>query len=452
VFGIRENFVLKTTSIGTDVVLSVEGLSKRFCRALKRSMYYGLLDIVTELSGRNRQTETLRHEEFWALKDVSFQVRRGEAIGLVGPNGAGKTTLLRLISGLIRPDAGAIRVNGTLAPLLALGAGFNPALSGRENIYLNMSVLGLTRKEIDERYESVIAFADIGDAIKAPVQTYSSGMGARLGFACAIHTEPDILLIDEVLAVGDMTFRAKCYRKLAELREKGTSLVLVSHSPAAVLSICDTAVYLSKGQLILKDATERVMSRYEQDMAVGHKSSVQSAGQMLLPEREGITALQIMRLGFVDEEGESVEAIQSAKPAKLSVTCRVLESLKGVSLCVLIDELSAHRTRVLVLESARDGKSFSLSPGETVLSLKLSPCGLKPGSYTAKVYLKQGKMHIFDLVESFVFKVEPDPKMVQCGFYQPRGWEVEATPVISSVPADESAVSQPAARLEPFIK
>lgn len=449
----RENFVLRTRPVGTDAVLSVEGLSKRFCRALKRSMYYGLLDIGTELAGRHRQTQTLRHGEFWALKDVSFELRRGEAIGLVGPNGAGKTTLLRLISGLIRPDEGTIRVKGTLAPLLALGAGFNPALSGRENIYLNMSILGLTRKEIDERYESVLAFADIGDAIKAPVQTYSSGMGARLGFACAIHTEPDILLIDEVLAVGDMTFRAKCYRRLSELREKGTSLVLVSHSPAAVLSICDTAAYLSKGRLILKDATERVMSRYEQDMAVGHKSSVQSAGQMLLPEREGITSLQITRLSFMDDNGQPLDAIQSGKPATLSVTCRVLESLKGVSLCVLIDELSAHRTRVLVMESARDGKSFSLSPGQTVLRLRLSPCGLKPGSYTAKVYLKQGKMHIFDLVESFVFKVEPDAKMVQCGFYQPRAWEIEVSPSVQSVQADASAVPDPGGtRLEPFVK
>jgi lipopolysaccharide transport system ATP-binding protein len=414
-------------------------------------MYYGLLDIGAELAGRDRGTETLRHGEFWALKDVSFELRRGEAIGLVGPNGAGKTTLLRLVSGLIRPDNGTIRVRGTLAPLLALGAGFNPALSGRENIYLNMSVLGLSRREIDERYESVLAFADIGDAIRAPVQTYSSGMGARLGFACAIHTEPDILLIDEVLAVGDMTFRAKCYRRLAELREKGTSLVLVSHSPAAVLSICDTAVYLAKGRLIMKDATERVMSRYEQDMAVGHKSSVQASGQMLLPEREGITSLQITRLGFIDDHGQPLEAIHSGKPATLSVTCRVLESLKGVSLCVLIDELSAHRARVLVMESARDGKSFSLSPGEQVLRLQLSPCGLKPGSYTAKVYLKQGKMHIFDLVESFVFKVQPDSKMVQCGFYQPRTWEIEASTAVGGVLADESALSS-ATGLEPFVK
>ena len=445
-FGIRENFVLKSKPLSSEVVLSVEELSKRFCRALKRSMFYGLRDIAAELAGRDRTTQTLRHGEFWALKDVSFELRRGEAIGLVGPNGAGKTTLLRLISGLIRPDNGVIRVRGSLAPLLALGAGFNPTLSGRENIYLNMSVLGLTRKQINERYESVLEFADIGDAIKAPVQTYSSGMGARLGFACAIHTEPDILLIDEVLAVGDMTFRAKCYQRLAQLREKGTSFVLVSHSPAAVLSICDTAMYLAKGHLILKDATERVMSRYEQDMAAGHRSAVQSSGQMLLPEREETSSLQITRLGFVDDHGLPLEALESGKPATLSVTCRVYETLKGVNLGVLIDELSAQRTRVLVMESARDGKSFLLSPGEQVLRLRLSPCGLKPGSYTAKVYLKQGKLHIFDLVESFVFKVQPDGKMVQCGFYQPRNWEIAAGTATEGVLASQPGIPGPASR------
>jgi len=441
VFGLRENFTLKAKSAGTDVALSAEGLSKKFCRALKRSMYYGLCDIASEMLGRDRTAEALRHGEFWALKDINFELRRGEAIGLVGPNGAGKTTLLRLISGLIRPDTGTIRVKGSLAPLLSLGAGFNPALSGRDNIYLNMSVLGLTRKQIDERYESVLAFADIGDAVKAPVQNYSSGMGARLGFACAIHTEPDILLIDEVLAVGDMTFRAKCYQRLAQLREQGTSFVLVSHSPAAVLAICDRAMYVAKGRLILNDTTERVMSRYEQDMAAGHKSAVQVSGQMLLPEKSGKHALQITGLGFVNGNGQPVEALHSGKSAALNVTCRINEPLNGLILGVLIDELSAHRTRVLVLESARDGKAFSALPGEHVFRLHFSPCGLKPGSYTAKVYLKKGKLHIFDIVESFVFKVETDPSMVQCGFHQPRQWDV------LSVAAENELTSEPTAPL-----
>ncbi|MGL5878105.1 MAG: ABC transporter ATP-binding protein, partial [Xenococcaceae cyanobacterium] len=236
--------------LDNEVVLSVEGVSKKFCRDLKRSLLYAVQDIATELVGIRQKSEKLRRDEFWALKDVSFQVRRGEALGLVGPNGSGKSTLLRIISGLIKPDSGFVEIKGRIAPLIALGAGFNPILTGRENIYANMSILGLSKQEIDERFEAVLDFAEIGVAIDAPVQTYSSGMAARLGFACAIYTEPDILLIDEVLAVGDIKFRAKCYRRLAKLREQGTSFILVSHNSHSILSICESAIYLLKGKVV----------------------------------------------------------------------------------------------------------------------------------------------------------------------------------------------------------
>ena len=157
---------------------------------------------------------------------------------------------MRIIAGLIKPDLGTVEVKGRLAPLIALGAGFNPILTGRENIYANMAVLGLSKKEIDERFDDVVEFAEIGDAIDAPVQTYSSGMAARLGFASAIHTEPDILLIDEVLAVGDVRFRIKCVRRLAELRQKGTSFIMVSHNHDALGSICDAGIYLLQGKSV----------------------------------------------------------------------------------------------------------------------------------------------------------------------------------------------------------
>ncbi|NEP28570.1 ABC transporter ATP-binding protein, partial [Moorena sp. SIO3I6] len=195
---------LANKSQDSEVILSINGVSKKFCRDLKRSLLYGVHDIGTELLGLRQKDDKLRKKEFWALKDVSIQLRRGEAIGLVGKNGSGKSTLLRIISGLIKPDVGSVEVKGRLAPLIALGAGFNPILTGRENIYANMSILGLSKKEIDQRFDQVLEFAEIGDAIDSPVQTYSSGMAARLGFASAIHTEPDILLIDEVLAVGDL--------------------------------------------------------------------------------------------------------------------------------------------------------------------------------------------------------------------------------------------------------
>ncbi|MEO0804175.1 MAG: ABC transporter ATP-binding protein, partial [Cyanobacteria bacterium J06642_2] len=214
-----------------DLVISVEDVSKKFCRNLKRSLFYGMRDILADFAGGRRHSDQLRLQEFWALQSISFQLHRGEAVGLVGTNGAGKSTLLRIISGLIKPDVGQVRVRGRLAPLIALGAGFNPILTGRENIFANMSILGLSTRQIQQRFQDVVAFAEIEDAIDAPVQTYSSGMTARLGFACAIHTEPDILLIDEVLAVGDARFRAKCYRRLYDLRQKGVAFILVNHNP-----------------------------------------------------------------------------------------------------------------------------------------------------------------------------------------------------------------------------
>jgi lipopolysaccharide transport system ATP-binding protein len=237
-------------------LVRVEGASKKFCRSLKRSLWYGLQDIVAELNPRRGEGTTaagpnprLRPMEFWAVDDVSFTLRRGECLGLIGRNGAGKTTLLKMLNGLIRPDHGRIEMRGRVGALIALGAGFNPILTGRENIYVNSSVLGLGKREIDAKIEEIIDFADIGDFIDAPVQSYSSGMQVRLGFAVATALDPDVLILDEVLAVGDAAFRAKCYSRIGKLRERA-AVIFVSHSMEHVTRICSSAMCLDGGRVL----------------------------------------------------------------------------------------------------------------------------------------------------------------------------------------------------------
>ena len=231
-------------------MLEVRNVWKRFSRDLKMSLLYGVVDIQKEVFGQGQRAEHLRTKEFWALQNIDFELSAGSSLGLVGLNGCGKTTLMRVLSGLVKPTFGQVTVRGRMAPLLALGAGFIPVLTGRENIYTNLSVLGLTQQEIEERFEEVVEFAEIGYALDAPVQSYSSGMTARLGFACAISTQPDVMLIDEVLAVGDLKFREKCIGAIERLRARGTAMIMVHHSPDLLLTVCDQAIYMVKGEVV----------------------------------------------------------------------------------------------------------------------------------------------------------------------------------------------------------
>ena len=240
-----------------DVLVKVDNVSKRFCRSLKRSLWYGLQDLGSEIGGRRHgggsglpQSSAdvqLRPDEFWAVKDVSFELRRGECLGLIGRNGAGKTSLLKMLNGLIKPDAGRITMRGRVGALIALGAGFNPILTGRENIYINGSVLGLSKKGIDAKMDEIIDFAEIGEFIDTPVMNYSSGMNVRLGFSAAANLiNPDILILDEVLSVGDAEFRGKCLVKVGELLDL-SAVIFVSHQEAQIQRICDRVLWLEHG-------------------------------------------------------------------------------------------------------------------------------------------------------------------------------------------------------------
>lgn len=244
-------------------IIEIKEVSKKFCRNLKKSLWYGVQDIALELLGGDCSTRDLRNSEFWALDQVSLRIQPGECVALIGPNGGGKSTLLKLLNGLIKPDNGSIRLHGRVGALIELGAGFNPVLTGRENIYVNGAILGLSRREMDERLAEIIDFADIGAAIDAPVQSYSSGMRVRLGFAIAAALRPDILLIDEVLAVGDIGFRMKCYKHLLKAKNEKTTIIFVSHSMLDITRVADRAVVLSAGKLIFDGSIEEGICVYQ---------------------------------------------------------------------------------------------------------------------------------------------------------------------------------------------
>jgi lipopolysaccharide transport system ATP-binding protein len=255
-----------------DVLVKVDNVSKRFCRSLKRSLWYGLQDLGSEIGGRRHgggsglpQSSAdvqLRLDEFWAVKDVSFELRRGECLGLIGRNGAGKTTLLRMLNGLIKPDTGKIEITGRVGAIIALGAGFNPILSGRENILINLSVLGISKLEAKARMDEIIDFAELGDFIDAPVQSYSSGMQVRLGFAVATLLQPDVLILDEVLSVGDARFRAKCNKKMSEIIGNSATII-VSHHQAELSRICHSGIYLECGKAGSKNDLKTLYQDYK---------------------------------------------------------------------------------------------------------------------------------------------------------------------------------------------
>jgi lipopolysaccharide transport system ATP-binding protein len=229
----------------TEILVKVEGLSKKFCKDLKTSLWYGVKDLINGIRG-NSNGSTLRQKEFWAIKNINFELKRGECLGLIGHNGAGKSTLLKILNGLINPDEGKVTIKGRVGALIELGAGFNPVLTGRENIYNNGAVLGFTRKEIDSKLVAIIAFSELEEFIDMPVQNYSSGMKVRLGFAVAAQMEPDILIIDEVLAVGDLGFILKCFKTIDTILPQ-TAVIFVSHSMPMVSRICSQVILMEHG-------------------------------------------------------------------------------------------------------------------------------------------------------------------------------------------------------------
>jgi lipopolysaccharide transport system ATP-binding protein len=263
--------------MSSDAIVEVRGLTKVF--PVYDKPHYRLLQMLSR-GGRRW------YREFTALSDINVIIRRGETVGIVGRNGSGKSTLLQIICGTLAPSKGHVQVRGRVAALLELGAGFNPEFTGRENVYLNGTVLGLTRSEVDNKIGDILAFAEIGDFIDRPVKTYSSGMYVRLAFAVAIHVEPDLLVVDEALSVGDEAFQRKCFARIERLREQGCTILFVSHAASTVVELCDRALLIDHGDLLADGMPKAVISRYQR-MLYAPQERIAELRDQMKQEREG---------------------------------------------------------------------------------------------------------------------------------------------------------------------
>jgi len=248
--------------VAADIVLKVQNVSKRFSRG---EMHDSLRDFVpslfARLSGRAR-TGSVTSKDFWALQDVSFELNRGEAFGIIGANGAGKSTILKLITGIMKPTTGRVELNGRLSALIEVGAGFHPDLTGRENIYLNGTILGMRRAEIDRKFDAIVEFSGLADFIDTPVKRYSTGMYARLGFSVAAHVDPDILIVDEVLSVGDIVFQNRCLEKMNRIIRSGATVIFVSHNLRAIAELCPRSILLEHGKVTATGPSQEVLRAY----------------------------------------------------------------------------------------------------------------------------------------------------------------------------------------------
>jgi ABC-2 type transport system ATP-binding protein len=287
-----------------ETVISVEDLSKRF------RLYH---ERPTSLKERVLRLRRSRAEDFWALRDVSMEIPEGQTVGLVGANGSGKTTLLKVIGGILRPSEGRVITRGRIAALLELGAGFHPELTGRENVYLNASILGLSKKETDRYFDEIVEFAELQDFIDNQVKYYSSGMFVRLGFAVAVHVNPSILLIDEVLAVGDEAFQRKCLTRVREFQREGRTIVFVTHAMQQVAQICDTAVMLDKGRVAASGRVHDVIKEYRVVMVRKHA---------LFARKDVTKDIEIVNVDLLDDQGNQTSVILPGERLQVAVDLR----------------------------------------------------------------------------------------------------------------------------------
>jgi lipopolysaccharide transport system ATP-binding protein len=363
----------------SDIAIRVENLSKQYRIGAQQERYKTLRDTLTDafVAPIRRVSKLLRgqasgaaelDETIWALKDISFEVRRGEVTGIIGRNGAGKTTLLKILSQITEPTEGRARIRGRVGSLLEVGTGFHPELTGRENIYLNGAILGMRRAEIDRKFAKVVAFAEVEKFIDTPVKHYSSGMQVRLAFSVAAHLEPEILLIDEVLAVGDIGFQKKCLGRMEDVVQEGRTVLLVSHNMGAILDLCQTAIHLHRGRLETEGEVNQVVHEYQ--------ASFQKSPEEASFRRGNVWFGDVI----VGSQGSYV--LEAGEPIRFVMTFGSFLDMTGFRMFCIVknakDETVIH-SRVNSTELG----GYGIDKGEEyVISVDTPPLWLNPGAYT----------------------------------------------------------------------
>lgn len=370
-----------------EVAIKVDHVSKKYCKFLKRSMLYGINDIGRNMFGLSSHSERLRKGEFWALDDISFKVKRGEALGIIGPNGVGKTTLLKLLNGIFWPDKGKITIKGKVGALIQVGAGFHPLLTGRENIYINGAILGMNKREIDKKFDSIVEFADIGDFLDAPVKFYSSGMFVRLGFAVAVHCEPDILLVDEVLAVGDMAFRKRCIDRMDTMIDSGVTIVFVSHALVILQGVCKRAILLDRGSIRAEGSSREIVQEYGRIVSKGR---IEPA-IFKLPEVGEEDAPQVVSVRVVDMEGKEKSWFYTDESLRVIAALRVPKPIDKPAFAINIFQGDGFFCGGANSVIAQKAWPF-LQKGEARLELTLEQIQVVPGYCVVEVVAVDNKL------------------------------------------------------------
>lgn len=400
-------------------VIKFENVSKRYRLGSGReSLREALSGLPRRLLGQNSRNPD-PDQYIWALKDVSFEVQPGEALGIIGPNGAGKTTILKLLAGITKATSGNISVKGRVASLIELGAGFHPDLTGRENIYLNGAILGLSKREIDRKFDSIVDFSGLEKFIDTPVKRYSSGMYVRLGFAVAAHVEPDVLLVDEVLAVGDIIFQARCLSRIKEVASQGTAIAFVSHNLNMVETLCTEGILLMDGHVRSHGEPVEVVHAYKSAVDRMKLATVRLDGEYR--SRFGTGYVRITDVQLLNAKGEETSVFQTGGTMRVRAKCILERDVRPINFGVAI--FRADGLYCFGADTKNDGIQVDISDGKAAVELQLQPLNLLQGSYQVSVSVWDEHLLILHEVHERMYDFVIDSSMKGHGpFYLEHRW------------------------------